>query len=322
MMRTLSHTQVISIFCIMFSLFSCKSKNTKENDIESWLNEKFPDKYDVFSSTRDLQPKNFIIKKMTSVVAAKDDAEVQGVFDWYKDKPDLGLSTIEVQSAFEHVRREAGLSRALFQSIVKNGVTNTSVAVVEDAAYFVVFAEPTLENRKKYLQQILATLDQQANHLQTSIWIEFMEDSVYQHEFKDIIPKGYWARSDGYHQKNKTVSLYFDWIPGLKPGELMTHWTINTESNRSHIYREEAYKMASAWAEKNISHPFYLEPDQMVQYELDQDDPMAIHFHFPYYASKPDENASDFESIRKGYISGVYQVDKKLFSNIEKGTEL
>jgi hypothetical protein len=306
----------------MFSLFSCKSKNTKENNIEFWLNEKFPDKFVVLNTNRDLQPRNFIEKKMTSVIASKEDPEVQGVFDWYKDKPDLGLSTIEVQSAFDHVRRETGLSRELFQSLIKNGITNTSVAVVEDAAYFLVYVEPTPDNRRKYLQQILTTLDQQTNHLQTSIWIEFMEDSIYQHEFKDIIPKGYWARKDGYHQHNKTVSLYFDWTPEVKAEELMTRWTVNTESNRSTVYREEAYKIALKWAEKNISPPFYVEPDQMVQYEIDHDDPMSIHFYFPYFPSKPPEDNQDHDADRKGFVSGVYQVDKGTFWKIKTEKEL
>ena len=78
--------------------------------LESWLEENFPGQYEVVNSTRDFQPRHFIEKKMTSVVADKKDPEVQCVFDWYKDKEDLGLTAELVQNAFEQSRKEKAIS--------------------------------------------------------------------------------------------------------------------------------------------------------------------------------------------------------------------
>ena len=119
---------------IMFSIFSCFSKKAKRDNLESWLNQHFPDKFIVLNNRRDLQPRHFIENKMSSVVASKEDPELQFVIEWYKDKPDLGVSTIEIQSAYDHSHRETGLSRALFEMTKKNGVQSTSVSVIEDAA--------------------------------------------------------------------------------------------------------------------------------------------------------------------------------------------
>ncbi|MEP6795537.1 MAG: hypothetical protein ABJB16_14505 [Saprospiraceae bacterium] len=310
-----------SILALLLSIFSCFGKKEKKDNLDSWLNQHFPDHFEVINNRHDLQPKNLILKKITSVVAAKDDPEVQFVLMWFKDKEDLGLTTIEVQSAFEHSKRETAESRQLLAELIKHGATFTSVCVIDDAAYFLVYANPSAENRGKYLQQIISTLDEMPDHNQTSIWIEFMEDSAYHREFKDIIPKGYWDRVDSYHERHKIVSLYFDWTPKIKPDQLLSPWTINVKSGRSETYRADAFRAASQWAEKNISGPFYLEPDQMVEFEVDDKNHMAIHFHFPYFPAKPAEDNEDKEAGRIGYISGVYQVDNRTFSKIEKGTE-
>jgi hypothetical protein len=149
-----------------------------------------------------------------------------------------------------------------------------------------------------------------------------MEDSVYQKVFKDIIPKGYWHRIDNYHQRYKTVSLEFQWTPGITEDELMSHWVVNTESDRFGVYREDAYQSALRWADKKIPPPFYLEPEHLIQFGLDENDSMAIHFYFPFYAAKPDDNDEDLESKRRGYVTGLYRVDKKNFSEIKGVKEI
>jgi hypothetical protein len=307
---------------LMFSIFSCFGKKPKRDNLESWLNKNFPEKFVVLNNRRDMQPRFFIEKKMTSVVASAADPELQFIIDWYKDKPDLGVSKVEIQSAYDHSHRETEESRALFKEVKDKGIASTSVCVIEDASYFLIYAEPTPDKRRTYLKQIVELLNQLPDHNQTSIWIEFMEDSVYQHEFKDIIPKGYWDRPDTYHQRNKTVSLYFDWTPDLNIDELMHRWTVNIQSDRSGIFMADAFKIASQWAEKNLPQPYYLEPDQMVQIGLDETDLMAIHFDFPYFLEKPAEDGSDFDQKLKGYVSGVYQTDLKTFSKIKKVKEL
>ncbi len=299
------------------SIFSCFRK--KEN-LQSWLDKKFPGQFEVVDSRRRFMEKFQFSKKVTSVVAFKQDTLVEFVIVWYRDAPDLRMTTTEVEDALAKSKLNVANAHHLFGELTAKDPFHVSVGVIDSAAYFLVYAEPTLANRKKYLDQILQMLDH-AEHTQKDIWIEFMEDTAYYKEFKDIVSAGYWNRIDHFHQDNKTVSMDFKWSPGIKSDSLMPHWAANTESLRSSLWREEAYKSALIWAEKNIKSPYYIEPVQLVWNDPDEHDPMSIHFHFPYYPAKPAEDNEDPEANRIGFISGVYQVDKKTFSKIEKGAE-
>jgi hypothetical protein len=224
--------------------------------------------------------------------------------------------------ATEQSKNEVTASRELFQSVQKKGASKMSVAIIESAAYFLVYEEPTPENRRKYLEQILNMLDSQPGHPQTSIFIEFMEDSVYQKEFKDIVTRGYWNRQDKHYEHHKLVAMDFEWKPGLKVDTLMTGWQFNTQSDKLFVYMDEAYREASQWAEKNIQQPYYIESGHFVQYDLDEKDPMAVHYYFPYFTSKPLEDGTDYASKQKGFVTGVYQVDQKTFTKIKTIKEI
>ncbi|MGB4850605.1 MAG: hypothetical protein WBP41_21945, partial [Saprospiraceae bacterium] len=81
------------------SFFSCFRK--KEN-LESWLNKKFPGQYELTDSrTKFLSglPTVSFLKKVTSVVGLKSDPEVQFVITWYKDSKDFSVSVEEIQNA-------------------------------------------------------------------------------------------------------------------------------------------------------------------------------------------------------------------------------
>jgi len=85
---------------------------------------------------------------------------------------------------------------------------------------------------------------------------------------------------------------------------------------------EDAYQEVVKWAEKNLTQPYYIEPGHFVQYNIDEHDPMAIHFYFPYFSSKPLEDGTDYEAKQKGFVTGVYQADQKTFSKIKTVKEL
>ena len=261
-------------------------------------------------------------KKRESVVALKSDPEVQFEVTWYKNAPELRMTKEEIIKATEQSKNEVAQSRQLFQEIQKGGPAKMSVAVIEDAAYFLLFEESAVDNRKKYLEQILHYLNGRPVHAQTSIFIEFMEDSVYQKEFKDIVTRGYWNRASKHYEHNKIVALDFEWKPGLKVETLMTGWAVNTESDRASVMMEDAYQEVVKWVEKNLTQPYYIEPGHFVQYDVDEHDPMAIHFYFPYFTSKPLEDGTDYESKQLGFVTGVYQADQKTFSKIKTVKEL
>ncbi len=301
------------------SIFSCF---TKTENLESWLNKNFPGQYVVVDTRMNILPSIYKEKKRESVVALKADPEVQFEILWYKNAPELRVTKEEIERETSQSKKEVEQTRQLFKAVQSQGAAKMSVAIIDSAAYFLVYEDPTLDNRKKYLNQILSMLNGQHDHAQTSIFIEFMEDSVYQKEFKDIIPKGYWNRVDKHYEHNKTVALDFEWKPGLKVETLMTGWAVNTQSDKAFTYMADAYQDVSKWAEKNITSPYYIEPSHFVQYDVDEKDPMAIHFHFPYFSSKPLEDGTDYVSKQRGFVTGVYQVDQKIFSKIKTVKEL
>lgn len=296
----------------------CQSDMKKKENLESWLETHFPGQLVVVENIVDLDPRNLFTKKKSSIVADKNDPEVQIKVTWYKSEEGLGLNKEDVQTSLEHSTRDVVAARKIGKALKENGLDHYAVGVIDMAAYFLLYTEPETETRKAALQKILATLNALPSHDQTSIWIEYMEPLIYQKEFKEIIPFGYWQRGDSYHEKNKIMSLDFEWSEGLKADILNTGWAFNSRSDRTLKYKEEAYAMASSWAAKNLSAPYYLEPDQLIQVGPDDDDPLAVLFLFPYYTSKPDTAAIGDEPGPLGHVSVSYQTDKKVFTKIKK----
>jgi hypothetical protein len=314
--------QHFSIAFLILSILSCMEKKKQPTDLGSWLESHFPGQLVVVNNIVNLDPKNLFYKKTETIVADKQDPEVQIKVTWYKAQEGLGLNAEEIQSALDDSRRNVAAARALYSLLGEKGLDRISVGVIDMAAYILTFEEPSPSMRKKYLEQILAALHSRSDATQTSIWIECMEPLVYQEYFKNIIPSGYWNRGGTYHEDKKIMSLDFEWSPDSKAADLMPHWAINAASARSAEYMETSYAAASAWAAKHLSAPYYLEPAQWVRYDVDTNDPLAIHYHFPYYASKPDTSAYDHEAGQLGFVSGIYQTDQKSFSKIKLIKEL
>jgi len=303
---------------LLISLFGCFKKKEKPNDLPAWLETHFPGQLVVVNNVVNLDPMNLFIKEKNTILADKNDPEVQIKVTWFKKEEGLGLNVEEVQTDLNNARKDIKAARMIFNELKKNGLEKFSVGVIEMAAYLLLYEEPSSDLRKNNLVKILAALDALPDHAQTSIWIEWMEPSAYQQEFRDIIPYGYWQRGDSYHKNKKIMSLDFEWSPGLQADILNTGWAISTASERSLTYQDAAYSSAAKWAEKNLPSPFYLEKDQMTTIGPDEEDRMAIEFQFPYFTSKPDTTVLGFEDNALGYVRVVYQSDQKTFGKIRK----
>lgn len=303
---------------LLSTIFGCFQKKEKTNDLPTWLETHFPGQLVVVNNVVNLDPMNLFIKEKNTILADKNDPEVQIRVKWFKKEEGLGLNVAEVQTSLDNARKDIKAARTIFDALKKNGLEKFSVSVIEMAAYILLFEEPSPELRKNNLVKILAAIDALPEHRQTSIWIEWMEPSAYQQEFKDIIPYGYWQRGDSYHDNHKIMGLDFEWSPGLQADILNTGWAISIKSDRSMTHKVEAYDAASTWATKHLPAPFYLEKDQMIMIGPDEDDPMGIEFQFPYFTSKPDTTVLGFEDSALGYVRVVYQADKKTFGKIKK----
>lgn len=135
----------ISILACMFSLLSCFKKS---ENLQSWLDQKFPNQYEVVDNRLNLLPSIYKEKKRTSVVAWKADPEVQFEITWYKNAPELRVTQAEIQKATEQSKKEVAQARQLLQSVQNNGLSKMAVAVIEDATYFLIYEDPSRDNRE------------------------------------------------------------------------------------------------------------------------------------------------------------------------------
>lgn len=299
--------------------WSCSMK--KEKNLKSWLEENMPGQLVIVENIVDLDPRRLFIHKTSTILADAHDPEVQLVVTWSKDEEGLGISKEEIGTQLEESRKNIAAARALFSDLKSRGLNAFSVGVVDMAAYILTYEEPTAERRTTYAETVLAAITAIPDHPLTSIWIECMEPSEYGVQFKDIIPFGYWRRGDSYHESNKIMSLDFEWNDEVRTEHLMPHWTCNYNSKRASEQMEAAYQAAAQWASKNIPSPFYLESEHMIEFSVDDTDPLAFRYSFPYFESKPDTTEYGYEETALGHVSVSYQTDQKVFTHFQKITE-
>lgn len=318
-----NHAAPFLIFCslAMFSFFGCFKKKPAPNNIETWLEAQFPGQFEVLHSNLNFNVMDMYRGKKTALVADKADPDVQFLLFWKKDSTDLRLTNEEVQTSFETAKRDVAQARDLFKLLKNKDLEKISVGVIEPAAYILIFAEPDAAMREEVLTKIKAALDERGEASQKSIWIEWMEPSAYGQKFGDIIPNGHWKTEPGWQEQEKIMSLNFEYRKEVSVATLMRHWEANPMSKRGAADRDDAYRQAKIWAEKNLPKPFYLEPEQLVGFEVDKQDGLAIHYHFPYFDARPGEGDSGLMEP-KGYVSGLYHTEKKTFSGIKKQKEL
>lgn len=289
----------------------------KENTIEGWLDKNFPEQFVVDRSLRDLSLKNLYLNKHTAIIASKSDPEVQFEVVWYKDKENIGLSKEEITTQFENSKRDVELARDWHTKLKSNGLDKFSVGVIDMAMYILPYGEPDAAFRKHVVESVFNTLKQVGPTAQTSIFIECMEDSAYHQEIQDIIPFGFWRRKDTYYDDNVIVNVDFEFTDSTEAAAINEHWGFNTKSNRSLVYMREVYPKALEWANQHLKKPFYLEPDQYAEMELDDENPFLVHYSFPFYASQPDSTQTGvIDPV--GYVTGSYDTETHMISSLHQ----
>lgn len=308
----------IAALLLMFSLFSCfKKKKTPPETVESWLEVHFPGRFEVLHSNINLNVMDMYRGHKTAIVADKSDTAIQFIAYWKKGQDELGLHEDAILDAWQQARSDADQARQLFTALQTGGLERFSVAVIDESAFIQVFAEPDASARERIPALVLSTLKKYPEPKQTRYWLEILEERAYKQKFGDIVSMGYWKTEKSWHDRELLLELDFEWPTDLTAARLSDTWRINTASTRAAGFMDDAYKHALAWADKNLEKPFYLEPDQMIAVESDERDGLAIHYSFPYFDKKPEEDSSDLIEP-KGYVSGLYQTERKTFTQIKK----
>jgi hypothetical protein len=327
------------LLLVVFSIFSCfKKKATYPKNVEEWIEANFPGQLVVVNSNWNYDLKDMIITgKKIAVVADKADPSVEFTLNWSKgsDKhPELGLDSLDVQAKLGTCRADVKRARELFTILQNNGLKQFSVSSIEQSAYIIVFAEPTPAQRKHITTVVTSTLESRKEQPQTSIWIEIMKPSFYHQYFQDIISHAEWQRPGTVYGNNKIMSLNFEWKKGIPLSALLAGWELNEAAATNGNYAEDAYPKALAWAEKNLPKPFYLEPTQMIAYDLEkmpgantEKNRLTICYSFPYFKTKPENVDTSGTGVEygidpEGYVSGIYDVDEKTFNKIKRTKEL
>jgi hypothetical protein len=308
----------IAALLLMFSLFSCfKKKKTPPETIETWLEAHFPGQLKVLYGNINLNVMDMYRGHKTAVLADQSDTVVQFVAYWEKGDGGTGLHEEAIREAWQRARTDVEQSRQLFAALKTAGLQRLSAAVIDESAFIQVFAEPDAAARENIPAQVLTALKAHPELKQTHYWVEIMEPQAYGQKCGDIIPMEYWKTEKSWHDRELLLELDFEWPSDLTAARLRNAWKINTAAARCDAFMDDAYKHALAWANKNLDTPFYLEPDQMIAVETDDRDGLAIHYSFPYFDKKPEEDSQDLVEP-KGYVSGLYQTERKIFTQIKK----
>lgn len=310
------------LLLVMFSFFGCFNKKSNPKNITEWLEVNFPGQLTVVDRNQNYDVVDWLFSgKKIALVADQSDPAVQFTITWHKpsgEDKSLGIDLQEVRTLLDSCRAEAAQARTLFTLLKNNGLQQFSVGVIQQAAYILVFAEPTPETRKTITTIIKNTLDARPTQPQTSIWIEILEPSAFHTEFEDIVPFAHWKRPGTWHRDKKIMSLDFEWKSGIPVSALLGGWQISTDSERSNGYLHEAYAQAKVWANKNLKKPNTIGPDSSFYIQPTDQDPLAIRFSFPFYNAPVDGEAA---AEPAGYVVGLYQTDEKKFINIKQAKE-
>jgi hypothetical protein len=302
-------------------VLGCRDKNmTKKETLETWLEKNFPGQYEIDRSLRDIHPKHFYEHKHNAIVSLKADPVVQFEVTWYKQVDSIGITIDEITERTERRITETAKAREWYKKLEEAGLDRFSVGVIEQALYVLPYGEPDPATRLRYVELVMKVLAS-GHGDQTIIFIDCMEDSTYRQEIGEIIPFGYWRRKDTYHDDHTLLKVDFEYTSGTEIAEINKHWQFNTLCKRSHGFKALAYAEAEKWAKANLEAPYYVEPDQYIQYVPDEEDRLAVRYGFPIFQQQPDY--SDYKTYEEnlGMVSVRYHTDKRTFSDIKKIAE-
>lgn len=314
---------------LMFSIFGCFRQKTPPKNIEAWLEQSFPGKYQVLASNiRMLDIMAQFKGEKRAVIADKSDPELQFLLDWQKGETSLGLSPETVTEARNIAQYQLASARELLKLLQQHGLEKYAVGVLDREVFIQVFAEPDPAARKRTSEVCLDVLNNWKKSAGLSFRIQFMEPAEYRAKFQDIIPSGHFFQETGWQRRKEIMSLRFDW-DHLKNTSL--HWEINPESERAMQFSDFSFEQAQAWGEKNLPKPFFMERSALTGFEIikhpgknDQTPPKnspAVRYGFPYFAEKLPAEKTGLEPDPIGYVTGIYSYDDKTFTQIRKQVE-
>jgi hypothetical protein len=311
---------LLIVSVLAFTTFGCFRKKTPaKKTVETELESLFPGQFKVLDTNLKMLDimAQFKGEKLALIEDAAD-PEVQFLLDWQKGAEAIGFDSATVMTAHTDAKKDVAQARTLFKTLKDNGLENFSVGVIHPAAYIQVFAEPTPALRTKTLE----ILKSAPRPPQTSIFIELLEPAEFHKAYQDIIPQGHWKTGAGIQGEQRILTLNFEYNASMDISELNRHWEINTSATRHNQLHDQALQSAQAWAEKNLTKPFFIPGDGYTSIESMVSEEPSVRMGFPYYDKEPTEAEKlSGDKEPKGYVVGTYYFDQKVFGKLRKQAE-
>ncbi len=301
----------------MFFLFGCARKNETTQAVRTWLEKSFPGQFEVLKTS---YAKNQWISSDKNtfrvVLASKTDSAVQFTVTWDRSAPeDGGLSQTTVETAYRNALNQVNAARSLYAELEKRNLL-VSVGVDGTLADIWVFTESDAAFREKALAAVTAALDVWPHTAQTEFQMLFMEPASRDDDYREILPPAmvHSLKSSHWQQDNCTFVLRFrgDSIHAME--ELKKLITVNPRAKRASAWLDTASRRAVEWADKHLQKPFFVETKQYVGEQVDEQDPMAIRYWFPYFLQVKDTMST--EPDPDGHIVVIYQPEQNICKQI------
>jgi hypothetical protein len=296
---------------LMFSLFSCFKKKAPKADFPAWLEAQFPGTFTVVQSGSNYDVMDYLKGKKQTWVADKQDPDAQFIIYWEKGQTEFDAD--EVKKAWEKAKKDAQTARKLHKLVASEGWEKVSAGADGTDGYVLFFTGSDPKTRAEAAAWLKGLRPQLQGIGLTHVWAALMTPAVYQAEFGDVVPATHWKRAGTWQESNLVFSAEWNLADDEAPGP----WVYNRDGDATSAFIDEATPAAVAFAEKNLKKPYYLETKTGIRYSMSDNDPLVLVFEFPVYDAKPQND----EVEPKGYVEGMYHVDKRTFTGIKYPAE-
>ncbi len=129
--------RILILLALVALIFQrCTRKKKPADNIEAWLEQHFPYRFNVLD-TRTVDPiKNFSFQVKKSILADKTDSLLQIEVKYDKRDPGLGLNPADIEPQLARSRANLADGRSLFEALRSAGLSKVSASICKGKPVF------------------------------------------------------------------------------------------------------------------------------------------------------------------------------------------
>ncbi len=307
----------IIVYTLLF-FSACFQQKPAPDTVESWLEQTFPGQFQVENAYLEMPAYSIPTDSMwQALLTDKSNPEVQFRLFWKEGIRDFGLRPEQVRETHEYAKECVAKSPELYKLLNSYQLDSFSVCIIDSRMIYIqVFSESAPANRERIYAAVKNAFIAKGEDPNTQITIEIMEPLAYRTKYQELIPSGHWLLYPDWQKENEIMSICFHWRNATTALPYYGSWKANPAGKRNVQYRENARRLAQAWAANHIPKPFFIDTGNPIEFEFSkhleeatlQIEPMdspAIRYAFPYFDRSPQTE----ETKPKGYVTGIYYPD-------------